>query len=352
MENTCSNYLFLSFVGADYSRASVYLHQDLNETPYNVIKLTPSFHHFFFELLSERKRIRAKNLTIVVLSPCSILVPFLKMITRRPIVLDAGWPLTDAELGNVNRQAFNLRYMKSWLIDFLAFHLAKKTILESQSQKAYVSKFYFVSNSKLEVVFTGVNENKYTIEAYDSATSNYIKILNGDFVLFRGKNNTESGIENIIKIAEISSNAYKFVIISNKVPTDFKGHANVVFISAYLQDLEIALLYQKCFLSLGQLSDSKRLIRTIPHKAYESGYFGTPYLTLKKAAIKEFLSSETDAIFVDNLDLEKIAKKIADLHADSTHQQKLRENIKNKYLNSASQTALKKIFFNILDSVS
>ena len=352
MDNTFSNYLFLSFVGADYSRASVYLYQNLNETPYKIIKLTPAFNYFFIELLSKRKILRAKNLTIVVLSPCSILVPFLKIITGRPIVLDAGWPLTDAELGNVNRHAFNLRYIKSWVIDFLAFHLAKKTILESQSQKAYVSKFYFVSKSKLEVVFTGVNENKYTIEMDDSAPSNYLKILNEDFVLFRGKNNTESGIENIIKIADISSNAYKFVIVSNKMPTNFKEDANVVFISEYLQDLEIALLYQKCFLSLGQISDSKRLDRTIPHKAFESGYFGTPYLTLKRDGIAEFLSGGSEAIFVDTVNIVNIAKIIEEFHSNFVLQKELKINIKKRYSKIASQTKLKRDFFKILDGIN
>ena len=171
-------------------------------------------------------------------------------------MLDAGWPLTDAELGKINTLAGNFKYLKAWLIDFLAFHLARVTILESNAQKFHVSRKFLVTKSKLRVLFTGVNESKYLLnEKIEnlSTLSKYNNILESDFVFFRGKNNSESGIDNIIKLADRSKNDYKFVILTNKIPIDFKGRDNIVLISEYIADFEISLFYQKCFLSLAAL---------------------------------------------------------------------------------------------------
>jgi len=350
-----SNILFLTFVSTDYSRSSVYLNDEQNYSHSTKIQLTPNFYLFIAELWRERKRLREKNAILVVLSPCSILVPFLKTLTRRPIVLDAGWPLTDAELGKSKTLVNYYKYIKAWLIDILAFHLAKMTILESNAQRLHVSKNYLVSKSKLQVLFTGVNENKYHQKhkvKNINKLSKFDNIIKKDFVFFRGKNNVESGIDNIIKLADYSKNAYNFVILTNKIPNSFKARENVLFISEYIADFEIALLYQKCFLSLGQLSDSKRLDRTIPHKAFESGYFGTPYLTLRRDGIAEFLSDESEAIFVDTLNMINIAKIIEEFYSNFSLQRALKINIKKKYLKIASQTELKREFFRILDTIN
>ena len=142
------------------------------------------------------------------------------------------------------------------------------------------------------------------------------------------------------------------MILTNKTPNDFRIRNNVILISEYISDFEISLFYKKCFLSLGQLSKSKRLDRTIPHKAFEAGFFGTPYLTLKRNGIMEFLSGKTEAIFVDSLNLTSISKIIEELHSDLNWQNELKMNIKNRYSNIASQAELKLKFFRILNTLN
>ena len=353
--NNARFFTFITFDSIDYSRSGVYLDRQPNDSPLNIVKLSPKFTRFFAELWRERKKLRNEDQVLIVLSPCSVLVPFIKILSTRPIVLDAGWPLTDAELGKIKTLVGNFKYLKAWLIDFLAFHSAKVIILESNAQKFHVSRKFLVTKSKLKVLFTGVNESKYLlnkkIENF-STLSKYSNILESDFVFFRGKNNSESGIDNIIKLADRSKNNYKFVILTNKISTDFKSRDNIVLISEYITDFEISLFYQKCFLSLGQLSNSKRLDRTIPHKAFESGFFGAPYLTLKREGITELFNSEAEAVFVDMLDLNKIAKTIEKFHTNFNLQNELKVNIKKKYSILASQAKLKQEFFNILNDVN
>ena len=353
--NNARFFTFITFDSIDYSRSGVYLDRQPNDSPLNIVKLSPKFTRFFAELWRERKKLRNEDQVLIVLSPCSVLVPFIKILSTRPIVLDAGWPLTDAELGKIKTLVGNFKYLKAWLIDFLAFHLARITILESNAQKVHVSRTYLIRQSKLKVLFTGVNENKYLLseKSKDKKTlTKYNNILKSDFVFFRGKNNSESGINNIIKIADESKNNYKFVILTNKTPNNFKIRSNVLLISEHISDFEISLFYQKCFLSLGQLSKSKRLDRTIPHKAFEAGFFGTSYLTLKRDGITEFLNSDAEAIFIEDIDITKIAEIIDKFQRNLKLQRKLKANIKEKYSSQASQAKLKQSFFSILNALN
>ena len=353
--NKARIFTFVTFNSIDYSRSGVYLDRHPNDSPLNIVKLSPKFTRFFAELWKERKKLRNENQVLIVLSPCSVLVPFIRILSRQPIVLDAGWPLTDAELGKKKTLPSEYKYLKAWLVDFLAFHLARITILESNAQKVHVSRTYLIRKSKLKVLFTGVNESKYLVSEKNrdkKTLTKYNNILKSDFVFFRGKNNSESGIDNIIEIADKSKNNYKFVILTNKTPNDFRIRNNVILISEYISDFEISLFYKKCFLSLGQLSKSKRLDRTIPHKAFEAGFFGTPYLTLKRDGIAEFLNSDAEAIFVENIDFPKIAEIIDKFHTNLNLQRKLKTNIKEKYSSHASQAKLKESFFSILNSMN
>lgn len=355
LSNKARIFTFITFNSIDYSRSGVYLNRQPNDSPLNIVELSPKITRFFAELWKERKRLQNQNQVLIVLSPCSVLVPYIWILSRQPIVLDAGWPLTDAELGKKKTLLSKYKYLKAWLVDFLAFHLARITILESNAQKVHVSRTYLIRHSKLKVLFTGVNENKYLLSEKNQnkkTLTKYNNILKSDFVFFRGKNNSESGIDNIIEIADKSKNNYKFVILTNKTPNNFKMRNNVLLIPEHISDFEISLFYQKCFLSLGQLSKSKRLDRTIPHKAFEAGFFGTPYLTLSRDGITEFLSCDSEAIFVESIDIPKIAEIIEKLHTNVKLQKKLKVNIKEKYSSQASQAKLKQSFFSILNSLN
>ena len=140
--------------------------------------------------------------------------------------------------------------------------------------------------------------------------------------------------------------------LTNKTPNNFRIRSNVLLISEHISDFEISLFYQKCFLSLGQLSKSKRLDRTIPHKAFEAGFFGASYLTLRRDGIAEFLNSDAEAIFVEDIDFTKIAEIIDKFQTNLKLQRKLKANIKEKYSSKASQAKLKQSFFSILNSLN
>jgi len=73
---------------------------------------------------------------------------------------------------------------------------------------------------------------------------------------------------------------------------------------------------------------------------------------LKRDGIEEFLNSDSDAIFVENIDFPKIAEIIDKFHTNLKLQRKLKTNIKEKYSSHASQAKLQESFFSILNSLN
>ena len=110
-------------------------------------------------------------------------------------------------------------------------------------------------------------------------------------------------------------------------------------------------LYNKCFLSIGQISNSARLERTIPHKSFESALIGVPYLTLRRKGILEFLINDFEAIFFDKIDPKEMAKVIDKLFSDSEWQKELTLNIKKAYGLRSSQLLLKAELVQILEGL-
>lgn len=110
-------------------------------------------------------------------------------------------------------------------------------------------------------------------------------------VLFRGKINRESGFENILGAAQILSDRAIFILAIGNKATEVRVPKNCIIINEVTW-AEMRSLYQHADVCLGQISNFKRLNYTIPHKAFEAGYFGKPYVTTLTPPLLELYSIE------------------------------------------------------------
>lgn len=78
------------------------------------------------------------------MSPSHSLVIYSTLIFWRRIIFDAGWSLTESTLMRTIGVKGFPRILKTYSLDFLAFHLAKDVILESQEQIDFISKYFLV----------------------------------------------------------------------------------------------------------------------------------------------------------------------------------------------------------------
>ena len=97
------------------------------------------------------------------------------------------------------------------------------------------------------------------------------------------------------------------------------------------------------------MGSAQRIQKTIPHKAFESAYFGIPYLTQMTPAILELYPSSKHAFFLDELSAASIAARITEAMLDKELGDQVVKNSSNHYRDNFSQEVTASSFFsNIL----
>jgi hypothetical protein len=190
-----------------------------------------------------------------------------------------------------------------------------------------------VRKSKVFVSYTGFNEAGVGTLNFEAPELN----KNPKQIIFRGKYNLESGLEFFAEASFFMDPEIRAIIISSNIPSGLKFSSNVEIISERLSDLELAQQYKTSAISLGQLGDSHRTSRTIPHKFYESVYYEVPYLTRRSAGIKELLPGDDQAIYFENQTPAEFANFISEHLANIQALTTMAKKAKTVYMSRFSQ---------------
>jgi glycosyltransferase involved in cell wall biosynthesis len=287
------------------------------------------------------------------MSPCHVVTPFLKIISRKKVILDAGWSLTDGQLSRSRAVKDFPKIIRTYIIDIVAFHCADLIVVESQNQAIRTSKLFGVSKNKIQVIFTGLDEQPFKANLETSEKIIHLDqqlfMMNADLtVLFRGKINNESGIEFILEAAKILENQVAFILVCGKNDRVKYLPQNTLLLSDVTND-EMKAIYERSDIALGQLSTNPRLSYTIPHKAFEAGFFAMPYVTTDSVGIRELYSSNSAVLLSDNSGL-NLASEILKLK-DSGLRSELSKNIYTAYISKASQEMLNAKFEDLVNSL-
>jgi glycosyltransferase involved in cell wall biosynthesis len=305
----------------------------------------------FFDLCKSLIRkdseiIKGENSTIIVCSPSHILVlPFVFFRGIRPH-LDAGWPLFDGVISSRRQYGFlSFNLIKTYLIDFLAFHLSMNIIVESNEQKKRVIKHYFLSSDKVHVVLTGFDESRFSGMRVESINVND----NSQQVLMRGSDQEEAGISFLIEAANLARKRnlnlfFRVITNSDEKKVVFE---NLKFSSDRILDEELFKEYCSSQIALGQLSNHPRINWTIPHKFFEAAYLGVPYLSASSGPMRDLAEENCVALFEggDPIDL---LNRIVELISDKSKQDQISKNIKAFYEEHCSQLVLTEKFLFII----
>jgi len=335
-------YHFLSYLESTYSRSGVILSAcGNNYENFEFTKLNrPIITSLVKTVLSTRKLIKSGTI-YVVMSPAQIILPVLRVLTREPIILDAGWTLSESLKYRRKKKSKSLLFLKNFLIDYFAMHLATVVLLESEEQRNYVLRKFRISRKKSVRIFTGFNENLYSASepTVPLELLRFKKNISAEIILFRGKYNSEAGLELIAEITKKLSDL-NFVIASDRGVESLVFSQKTTVLTRNLSVGEIHWLYNNAKICLGQLSNSKRLVNTIPHKAFEAGFFGKPYVTVDGVAIRELFPLDSQAIFLDSLDINVVSSIIRKRLESPLELNAIGYACKDRYSKVASQAIL------------
>ena len=345
--------LFIGFVGRSYSRSSTILNYETSHLEKKYFETPANLRKAFIALLKNKSILRECSV-IIVMSPCHMLTPLIKFIIRKPVILDAGWALTDGELsrGIKGKRVFNLPLI--YVTDLIAFICSNLILVETNLQVERLHKLFHIKKNKLRVSLTGINERDFNNNLKDKAKIEDItqrtSFKNAKLkILFRGKMNRESGIDVIINAAR-ENNPEKFYIFVIGAQDQLKNMPANVAVLKNLSSAELKEVYAISDMCIGQFSTHPRLRYTIPHKAFEAAFFGKPYITALSPGIRDFLSTK-DAMFVEHPTSENLIRYIEKL-SEFNKRDMLGTNIRNVYNLKASQKIINLNFEKIVTEIT
>ena len=300
--DTAIEIVFLSWLTPDYSRSAVILNSRYAERFGSHFRKVKSGASLPITLIRVILDFRKKSVIYFVCSPCLTISIWLKVFGRKRIFLDAGWPLTDNTYISDYKILNILKALRIRLIESIAFRVSQQIFLESEVQANRVSVDFKLEPKKLVVGYTGLNEREFEVKSIKP-----LELIQTSYkstrptILFRGKINEESGLDNI-KDLILNLKNVTFIICSSNLPKDFPNYDNLVKIERNVSFAEMKYLYEISDATLGQLGTSERLARTIPHKAFESAYFGKPYLGFNHEALNELFKEKQSSLLFARLD--------------------------------------------------
>lgn len=329
--------IYVSSLSKEYSRSGVYFASDPGSKLF--VRLEKSKYKKILQVIKLKKIYNSRTTRIVVMSPSHSSVLYFKLLTDFYVILDAGWPLSDATLSSYKPKNIYRRVI-SFMIDLISFSMANIVILETYAQAQRVKYRFLIPLSKLRVLPTGVNESEFSREPSEQIMPKELIGRNQNslpMVLFRGKNNLESGLNLISETADLIKDFAHLVIATNQSITGLSSESTLI--TRFLNPGEIAWLYSNAELVLGQVSENHRLRFTIPHKFFEAAYFAKCYLTSPSLGILEIVDCNCFIPVFEN-SKQGIANSITKALQNSQLRLSSGKLLNEKYLANLSQAKL------------
>lgn len=298
--------------------------------------------------LLQKQILTTSDTIFVITSPSHVLtIPFVLALHRRAI-LDAGWPLYDGVISSRRRFGVLGRYLfQTLFVDLIAFHLSKRVILESEEQLNWVNKHYLVPKSKLVSIFTGYIEDHSggCLKTKDRLFEESLPLN----VLFRGGNQVEAGLDILESCCVLLDEDFQisFKVISKDLPINMFRNRKIKVIREYLTNENLAHELCSADLIIGQLSNHKRLMKTLPHKFFEAAYFGVPYLSANTGVMARLVSSGI-VIGTEPNNPKELSENLRELEKNRPELAAFGNEIHRWYRSYASQAVLTTEFLHII----
>jgi glycosyltransferase involved in cell wall biosynthesis len=329
--------IFLTLMEEHYSRTWTY-YCELKSRGIDCEYIKIDSHEIWKDLRSLNGKYSDRDIKIVIGSASQLLVVPARLILKKKVYLDAGWSLFESTLANRKRSGFlGKNLLKNYFIDLLASQISRKIFLESDKQTEWYRKRFLVPRRKCVTIYTGLDESDFKPKLENP------RIQAREFVvIFRGKNNSEAGLEVLAEATKILSNQnIKFIILSNEETLNLYFSEKTIVVTDYFPSKsQIATYLSSSDLSLGQLSNHKRLTRTIPHKAFESAYLGIPYLTARNSGVLEVFKENKEIFCFEPGSPLDLAQKIEFLATNPLILRESAKHLKAKYQAELNQGLL------------
>ncbi|MGB0757160.1 MAG: glycosyltransferase [Patescibacteria group bacterium] len=289
---------------------------------------------------------------IVGYSDSRWVVPFVKKLTKKPIVWDAFYSLYDAWIFDKKLAGrFSLKALYYWLSDWRSCRLANAVLLDTKAHVQYFNKKFFVPKDKLHHLLVGTDDTVMKPQEVNDKP--------GFLVSFLGKYIPLQGPQYIIRAAKLleENTDIQFQMIGSgqlyKRCQEIVGELqvqNISFIKPIpYEDMPAAIA--PADVTLGIFGDTDKTQRVIPNKVYESAALAKAIISADTPAIRELFTHEKDVFLCEAANPEALAAAIQRLYDDKELRESIAKGARKTFEEKATPEIIGERFISLLQTL-
>ncbi len=267
-----------------------------------------------------------------------LLMPFVRLLSRRPVLFDVyvstyGTMVDD----RLEASAKSLKAQVFWLADHVAMRSATRLILESAHHIQHYADTYRVPASKFTRVFLSSDESVMRPREPRPRDGRFRVHFHGEYAPFHG-------VDVILRAAKLlEGQPVDFQLIGTGITyaRDRKLAAELELRNVEFTDRvpysELAVYMSRADACLGFFNGNKRADRLFTNKVVEAIACGKPLITRKNPAVQELLTDGESVLFVPPEDPQALADAILRLKAEPSLCKTLGENALSAFQTHCTQ---------------
>ena len=286
----------------------------------------------YFDLINKYIDIKNDYEVMIVGFPGQQAMILARILTKKPIVLDAFISLYDSMV--LDRKLTGIKSLRAyyyWWLDKLSMGLADLILFDTNKHIEYASREFNIDSNKFIRIFLGANTNIFYPQKNSLKNRSTFKIL------FYGTYIPLHGIEFIIKAAKLLEveRDILFEIIGNGQEKNkilnliHSLNLNNIVLSDNISTKELTKKISDADICLGIFGETDKAERVIPNKIFECIAMKKPVITADTPAIRELFDS-SDLFLVKRADAQSIADAVIVLKNNYNLMKKISENAYEK----------------------
>lgn len=323
-----------------------------------------------WQLYKKHRALRGTYDVIIVGFAGQKMALFAKLLTRKPVILDAFYSLYNTIVEDrMLVSPRSLRAKWNWFLDWLSARLADLVLLDTEAHINYYIRTFGLPREKFLRVFIGADDALFYSQDKKANIENRISYIGEGktedphmiynrrytqgnaprfLVGFHGTYVPLQGAEYIVEAAKLleSDPDIRFLMIGNgqaykktRARADELKTKNIQFIDSRVPQREIVCLLAPAEICLGIFGESPKTALVIPNKVYEYAAMKKAIITADTPAIRELFSKE-DMELVPAANPRAIADAILKLRGDSKRRKELADRAHGIYTNNATPRAI------------
>ncbi len=308
-----------------YSRTRI-VNNALKAQGFDVLGCFPpdkSFKHYPTLILRAAKLAHDCDIIIVGFYG-QIILPFIKLLTWKPILFDMYIATFDTMVNDraaASAKSVKARFYK-WS-DILSCKLSKRLVLETDDHIADFAKKFKVKEEKFRRIFLAVDDRVIYPRHVEKDTNKFLVHFHGEYAPFHGVNT-------ILRAAHIlRDEAVHFQIIGTGITYDRDMQLareldlkNITFIDVVPYDT-LADYMARADVCLGIFGDNDRMLRVLTNKVIESIGMAKPLITGRNEPVQELLAHDESVYLVERANPQALADAILDLKNDKERRDRI-----------------------------